>query len=93
MEQLYHKLMNLLAWILFGLIVGIIAHAIDPKSSHGGLINAVLLGMGGAFLGGLLATTLFGLNLEGFNLSSFLIAVSGALLLLVAGRFIRKEVS
>jgi uncharacterized membrane protein YeaQ/YmgE (transglycosylase-associated protein family) len=82
--------MNLLAWILFGLIVGIIAHAIDPKSNQGGLIGAVLLGMGGAFLGGLLATTLFGTNLERFTLSSFLLAVGGALLLLVLGRFLRR---
>jgi uncharacterized membrane protein YeaQ/YmgE (transglycosylase-associated protein family) len=82
--------MNLIAWILFGLIVGIVAHAIDPKSSHGGLLNAVLLGMGGAFLGGLLATSLFGQTLEGFTLSSFMVAVGGSLLLLIAGRVLKR---
>jgi uncharacterized membrane protein YeaQ/YmgE (transglycosylase-associated protein family) len=82
--------MNLIAWILFGLIVGIIAHAIDPKSTKGGLMNTVLLGMGGSFLGGLIANTLFGFNLEGFNMTSFLLAVGGSLVLLVVGRAIRR---
>ena len=82
--------MNLIAWILFGLIVGIIAHALDPKSSQGGLLSTVLLGMGGAFLGGIMATTFFGFNLEAFNLTSFLLSVGGSLLLLIVGRSLRR---
>jgi uncharacterized membrane protein YeaQ/YmgE (transglycosylase-associated protein family) len=82
--------MNLIAWILFGLIVGIIAHALDPKSSPGGLLNTVLLGMGGSFLGGLMASTLFGFTLEGFNMTSFMLAIGGSLLLLLVGRAIRR---
>ena len=82
--------MNLLAWILFGLIVGIVAHAIDPKSSQGGLLNSVLLGMGGAFLGGLVSTSLFDANLEGFTLPTFIVAVGGSLMLLVLGRALKR---
>jgi uncharacterized membrane protein YeaQ/YmgE (transglycosylase-associated protein family) len=82
--------MNLIAWILFGLIVGIIAHALDPKSTQGGLLSTVLLGMGGAFLGGLIATTFFGFNLEAFNLTSFLLAVGGSIALLFMARAIRR---
>jgi len=84
------EVMNLIAWILFGLIVGIIAHAIDPRSSQGGLLNTVLLGMGGALLGGIVANTLFGFNLERFNLTSFVLAISGSLLLLVMSRVLRR---
>jgi uncharacterized membrane protein YeaQ/YmgE (transglycosylase-associated protein family) len=82
--------MNLIAWILFGLIVGIIAHAIDPKSTQGGLLNTVLLGMGGSFLGGIVASTFFGFNLEGFNMTSFLLAIGGSLVLLLMGRALRR---
>lgn len=82
--------MNLLTWILFGLIVGIIANAIDPQPNKGGLFGAILLGIGGAFLGGFLANLLFGLGVSGFDLTSFLVAVSGSLLLLFAGRAIGR---
>lgn len=73
-------------WILFGLIVGIVANAIDPYPSSGGLLGSVILGIVGAMVGGFLADLLFGVGITGFNLPSFLVAVGGSLILLFLGR-------
>lgn len=82
--------MNIISWILFGLIVGIVAHAIDPYPNGGGLLGSILLGIVGSLVGGFLADIVFGITVTGFNLSSFLVAVAGSLLLLFIGRGIRR---
>lgn len=50
--------MNIIAWIVLGLIAGAIAKAIDPAARGGGLLGTILLGIIGAFVGGTLATLL-----------------------------------
>lgn len=82
--------MSIIAWLLFGLIVGIIANAIDPEKETGGTLGAIVLGIVGALVGGFLANLIFGTSMSGFNLTSFLIAVAGSLILLFAGRAIRR---
>lgn len=82
--------MNIVSWILFGLIVGIVANAIDPEPARGGLISAILLGIVGALIGGFLSELIFGVGVTGFNLTSFLIAIAGSLVLLFIGRAIRR---
>jgi uncharacterized membrane protein YeaQ/YmgE (transglycosylase-associated protein family) len=82
--------MNILSWILFGLIVGVIAHAIDPAPNRGGIVGTMLLGIVGALVGGFLANLVFGITVTGFNLTSFLVAVAGSLILLLVGRAIRR---
>lgn len=83
--------MNLLTWIIFGLIVGIIANLLDPEPEKGGLIGAIMLGVLGAILGGFLSSLVFGVGISGFNITSLLISTAGALLLLILSRAIRKE--
>lgn len=84
--------MNIIAWIVFGLIVGVIANYIDPRPAKGGLLGAILLGILGALLGGFLGSLLFGVGVSGFDLSSFIVAVIGALVLLFIGRaFARRS--
>jgi uncharacterized membrane protein YeaQ/YmgE (transglycosylase-associated protein family) len=78
--------MDLLAWIAFGLITGVIANVIDPRPSAGGILGAVVLGIVGAVVGGFLGNLLFGVGVTGFNISSFIVAVAGALLLLWGSR-------
>ena len=83
--------MGILAWIVFGLIAGAIAKWIMPGNDPGGWIITILLGIGGAVVGGFLGSLLLGLDVTGFNISSFLVAILGAILLLfiyrqVAGR-------
>ncbi|MBI2599339.1 GlsB/YeaQ/YmgE family stress response membrane protein [Candidatus Daviesbacteria bacterium] len=78
--------MNLLSWIIFGLIVGVVANIIDPHPAREGWLGTIILGILGAVLGGFLGNIIFGVGVTGFNFSSFAVAVLGALLLLFIGR-------
>ena len=82
--------MNFISWILFGLIVGIVANAIDPADSEGGVLGAILLGVAGALVGGFLANLLFGINVSGFDITSFVVAVAGSLVVLFGARAMRR---
>lgn len=82
--------MGILSWIVMGFIVGLLAKFILPGKDPGGLVITILIGIGGALLGGYLGTT-FGLgSISGFNLHSLLIATGGAIILLLLLRLIRK---
>jgi uncharacterized membrane protein YeaQ/YmgE (transglycosylase-associated protein family) len=80
--------MNFLYWILFGLIAGSIANFIDPRPSRGGILGSIVLGIAGAVVGGWLGDTLFNVGVTGFNLSSFLVAIAGSMILLWVGRML-----
>jgi uncharacterized membrane protein YeaQ/YmgE (transglycosylase-associated protein family) len=82
--------MNILSWIFFGLIVGVVANAIDPAPNRSGIIGSMLLGIVGALAGGFLANLIFGMTVTGFNTTSFLVAIAGSLVLLFVGKAIRK---
>lgn len=82
--------MNLLTWLTFGLFVGILANAIDPRPSQGGIVGAIVLGILGATIGGMLANIIFGIGITGFNFTSFAVAVLGSLFLLMLGRALRS---
>lgn len=82
--------MNILAWILFGLIAGVIANMLDPNPSSGGILGAIVLGIVGAVVGGFISATIFGVGITGFNLTSMVIAVVGSLLLLIGSRMLRR---
>lgn len=78
--------MGILGWILLGLLAGLIAKALMPGGEGLGIILTTLLGIGGALLGGFLALAL-GLGDpidEFFDLSTWLAAIVGALLILFA---------
>jgi len=81
--------MNILAWLLFGMIVGIVAAAID--NVRRGIVTYILLGVGGALLGGLAANYILNTSYSGFNATSFLIASFGAIVLLFLGRALRRN--
>lgn len=74
--------MGILAWIVFGLLAGIVAKWIMPGRDPGGFILTVIIGIAGALIGGYLSTLLGFGDITGFDIRSFLIAVLGALLLL-----------
>lgn len=82
--------MGILSWIVFGLIAGLLAKWIMPGNDPGGFIVTILIGVAGAFVGGMIAT-FFGIgDVTGFNIGSFLIAIGGALLLLFAYRKLKS---
>jgi len=78
--------MGIIGWILLGFLAGLIAKAIMPGAERGGFILTTLLGIGGALLGGFLATVLgIGDPIdEFFDLSTWAAAVAGALVILFA---------
>ena len=85
--------MGILAFLLLGLLAGAIAKAIMPGDDRGGIIVTMLLGVIGAFLGGLVGGALFNVDPvdEFFDVSTWLTAIVGSLVVLaiyraVAGR-------
>jgi uncharacterized membrane protein YeaQ/YmgE (transglycosylase-associated protein family) len=52
--------MNIIGWILFGLVVGAIAKFLMPGRDPGGWIVTILLGIAGSFVGGFLASMIGG---------------------------------
>jgi uncharacterized membrane protein YeaQ/YmgE (transglycosylase-associated protein family) len=83
---------GILGWIVFGLVVGIIAKLLMPGRDPGGIVVTMLLGIVGAVLGGYLgrAMGLYGPN----EAAGFLMSLLGAVVLLVVYRlFARRTVS
>ena len=82
--------MGIIAFIILGLIAGVIAKAILPGKDPGGIIVTTLIGIAGALIGGLLAGAIFDADPldEFWDLSSWLTAIVGALVLLAIYRFV-----
>ncbi|MBD0264097.1 MAG: GlsB/YeaQ/YmgE family stress response membrane protein [Tolypothrix sp. Co-bin9] len=78
--------MNILAWIVLGLIAGAIAKALYPGNQGGGILGTMLLGIIGAFVGGSLfsffTTGTLALTSAGLSLGGILVAVLGAMVAL-----------
>ena len=75
--------MNILSWILFGLIAGAVAKLIMPGKDPGGCLVTAVIGILGALLGGFVSTELLGWgSVTGFNFRSFAIAILGSIVLL-----------
>ena len=77
--------MSILAWIILGLLAGLIANLLIPGRRAQGLILTCVIGIVGALLGGWVATKLFHVHtLHGFfNLSTWITAIVGAAILLL----------
>jgi len=75
---------GILGWIVLGLVAGAIAKLILPGRQGGGWIVTLLLGVVGALLGGFIGSAVFGVGLEGFfDLSTWLLAIGGSILVLL----------
>jgi uncharacterized membrane protein YeaQ/YmgE (transglycosylase-associated protein family) len=85
--------MGILAWIILGLLAGLIAKALLPGEDPGGIIVTTLLGIAGALVGGFIVRALgFGDPIdEFFDLSTWLGAIAGAALLLLLYRVLFGE--
>jgi uncharacterized membrane protein YeaQ/YmgE (transglycosylase-associated protein family) len=80
-----------LSWILFGLVVGIIAKLLMPGRDPGGFIITILLGIAGALLGGFVGRAM---GFYGPDQSAgWLMSILGAIILLIIYRFaVRRRV-
>ncbi len=76
--------MGILSWIVVGLIAGWLAGQVMKGGGYG-LIGDIVVGVAGGLLGGWVATSLLhiGAEVNGINLESILVALVGAVILLV----------
>jgi uncharacterized membrane protein YeaQ/YmgE (transglycosylase-associated protein family) len=82
--------MGIIAFIILGLLAGAIAKAILPGDDPGGFIVTAIIGIAGALIGGFLAGVLFDADPldEFFDISTWLTAIVGAIILLVIYRVV-----
>ncbi|HJF15236.1 MAG TPA: GlsB/YeaQ/YmgE family stress response membrane protein [Enteractinococcus helveticum] len=85
--------MGFIGWIVLGLIAGAIAKAIMPGEQGGGWLATLLLGVVGAVVGGWLGSLIFDVGITEFwSISTWLLAIGGALIvLLIWGLITRKR--
>jgi uncharacterized membrane protein YeaQ/YmgE (transglycosylase-associated protein family) len=81
--------MSFIAWIVLGLLVGFIGSKLVNKRGEG-IVLDVLLGIVGAVVGGWLFNRFGAVGVTGFNVYSLLVAVIGAVLVLVVYHAIRR---
>ncbi len=82
--------MGILTWIILGLIVGVLAKFLMPGNDPGGIFITILIGIGGAFVGGFIGSLLGLGSVTGINLMSVALATGGAVLLLFLYRLIKQ---
>ena len=81
--------MGILSWILFGLVIGIIAKLLMPGRDPGGFIVTILLGIAGALFGGFIGRAMgfYGEN-QG---AGWIMAILGAIVLLAIYRMMMRK--
>ena len=81
--------MGILTWILFGLVVGVIAKLLMPGRDPGGFIVTILLGIAGALLGGFIGQAMgfYGPN----DSAGWIVSIVGAILLLALYRMMARR--
>jgi uncharacterized membrane protein YeaQ/YmgE (transglycosylase-associated protein family) len=83
--------MSIIGWIVLGLIAGFIASKIVNRHGEGVILD-IVLGIVGAVIGGWIMTAVGGTGIDGFNLYSMLVAILGAVVLLVIAHAVRRAV-
>jgi uncharacterized membrane protein YeaQ/YmgE (transglycosylase-associated protein family) len=86
--------MDILTWLVLGLVAGALAKFIMPGQQGGGIIVTIVLGVIGALIGGFVGRTVLGTGeVSGFDLRSIAISVGGAVLLLFVYGLVTKKSS
>ncbi len=83
---------GIIAWLLVGLIAGILGKLIMPGRDPGDFLLTIVIGMVGALVGGLVVQLLGGTGVTGFNVWSILVATLGAVILLAIYRLVARRV-
>jgi uncharacterized membrane protein YeaQ/YmgE (transglycosylase-associated protein family) len=85
--------MSIIAWIVLGLVAGLLANMLIPGRRSQGLILTCVIGIVGALAGGWVATRVFHVHtLHGFfNLSTWLTAIAGAAVLLLIFHLVSRQ--
>jgi uncharacterized membrane protein YeaQ/YmgE (transglycosylase-associated protein family) len=83
---------GILGWILFGLLAGAVARALTPGRQGIGCFGTLAVGVVGALLGGFLGEAVLDEEIDfGWDLKPFLLAVSGAVVLLLLLNAVRRR--
>jgi uncharacterized membrane protein YeaQ/YmgE (transglycosylase-associated protein family) len=83
---------GILGWILFGLLAGAVARALTPGRQGIGCFGTLAVGVVGALLGGFLGEAVLDEDIDfGWDLKPFLLAVSGAVVLLLLLNAVRRR--
>ena len=83
--------MGIFVWIVFGLVAGALARWIMPGRQAGGWVVSIILGIVGAVVGGWIGTLLGFGAVTGFDLRSLLVAVGGAVVVLLIHRAVTRR--
>jgi uncharacterized membrane protein YeaQ/YmgE (transglycosylase-associated protein family) len=76
---------GIISWLLFGLLAGFVARAVTPGRHKIGCLPTLAVGLVGALVGGLIGDVVLGHKVHfGWDLGPFLLAVLGAVALLLA---------
>lgn len=74
--------MDILLWLVFGGLAGWLASIIMGANAHMGIVMNIIVGIVGAMIGGFIASVTGIGSMSGFNITSFILAVLGAVILL-----------
>jgi uncharacterized membrane protein YeaQ/YmgE (transglycosylase-associated protein family) len=90
--EVRQETVGILAWILVGLVAGVLAKIAMPGPDPGGVLLTIVIGIVGAVIGGfVMENFLGGPGVSGVNLASILVATLGSVVLLVVYRAITRR--
>ena len=85
--------MAILSWIVFGLVVGVIAKLLMPGKDPGGFIVTMLLGIAGSLIGGFIGRAITGSSPGQSAGAGYIMSILGAIILLAIYRMmVRRRV-
>ena len=84
--------MNIILWLIVGGVVGWLASLVMKTDAQQGIVLNIVVGIVGAFLGGLLISPLIGVATinQGFSVATVLVSLLGAIILLAIVNLIRR---
>ncbi|HEY0197397.1 MAG TPA: GlsB/YeaQ/YmgE family stress response membrane protein [Rhodanobacter sp.] len=86
--------MNLIIWLVVGGLIGWLASVLMNTDARQGIIENIIVGIAGAFIGGLFIGRLIGvgtINQQNFSLPSLLLSLLGAVILLAIFKLLRRQ--
>ena len=84
-------MLNIVSWIVVGLIAGALARLIMPGRDPMGIIATILLGIVGSIVGGLVSWAIWGSDTRGFQPAGLLLSILGAIVVLWIYRMTRSR--